>query len=917
MNSKESVFAAAIMAAALACSQTAVAAIYNIKDGVSDWTKAESYEENAVPGAGDTVKIANGRTVTLDASGDSGSLALVNALALVLPDGDAAELDVFVAEGDVKVLNCPFTSYQDATARSWYWGRFVKTGSGMLDLGASTASKIYRESDNTTFAFYTHYLDVAQGTLRLPQDAASVNFRYGEISVSQGAVLQTATLADAGSAVYNTGITMFQALSGLGTVTNAGSVARFLRPMESCRFDGVLGGKMIVSVNGDGIRFLLTNENSTYDSTQGYSLLSGVNSTVGLQKFGYWKDEPSSMGKGWKWEIGENDRLLYLGHGETTAKTLIINKSPCTIDAGAEGGLSILSNPDDGASVFSGAYDSTTTPSYMQHLILDGSNRTACVFGPRILWWSDRIGETTNLTMYITKRGTGTWKFVRNPLSNWRGGVGAEEGTLQFDTLLEVGQNCSFGLAYMLQKPYFGLWTPENNVDYAIALGGTPALPTLEYVGTSFVSVVTRPIGILTRGRVVNSGTRRFRLSNVFGVGAGEKELVLDGDSEKQDTLENVSDGKDGGTLGVTKRGTGDWVLGGALTFSGRLKVEDGTLYVHDGKHYSWFKLTVLDAWNQWYFRMSEYALYDSAGKRVNVGMSAPSYPGQDVTDNSNFDASTDYTILKPNSAAIGRMEYKYQKTPLTYEIPLEKISGITLERDSMAKLFDDVPAASLDDVYGANSRTDLKATESGKLSIFAHAARSVKVASYDIAYWANHASAPIQWKMDASVNGLDWVKVNETSQKPSSSANNCWSRLENGSVVQFTAAGQTHQGYPIALAPEGTPPQVLNNATVAVGPKGKLLADGDIAISKLEVDASGAGVIDGFTFAESGTLNVVNLPKKPVVTLPGSYVNVAGLEHLANWTLTVDGQVKPSKRISVANGEVRVISDGLVITIR
>ena len=481
----------------------------------------------------------------------------------------------------------------------------------------------------------------------------------------------------------------------------------------------------------------------------------------------------------------------------------------------------------------------------------------------------------------------------------------------------------------MLQAPYCGPWTPASNVNYAIAFGGASATPLFEYVGTSFVNVVTRPIAIRTKGRIVNSGTRRFRMSNVSGLGSGEKELILDGTSEKMDEIDNISDGE--GVVSVTKTGSGDWRLGGNLTFSGRLKVDDGTLYVHDGKHYSWFKWTVRQThWKEfaegtgengrnYAYRVSEFALYDSASNRVNLGMSVP------VFESGTPDATTDYTALAPNSAAIGRYDYRYDFNPLTFELAsYENVNnGITLMNPNLAAAFDGIPANNANETWGPFARQKMQETVPKQwLSLFLHVTNSVRVSSYD---WAEFQGAsgwtPTSWIMEASMNGFDWdeldTKSGVISPKDSSSDYNYWSCMNEPGVAEKVVSGQKRTGYPIPEAPARTPPQVLNNAMVSVGANGRLVIDGDVTVSRLEIDAAGAGTIDHLTFAENGVLNVVNPPNEPVVVLPGTYVACTGFENVKNWQLLVDGERSPRQRLAFVKGKLVVIRRGLAVSFR
>ena len=52
----------------------------DIKDGATDWTSNASYDGGQAPGAGDEVRVLDGRTVYLNASMDSASLSTYSSL---------------------------------------------------------------------------------------------------------------------------------------------------------------------------------------------------------------------------------------------------------------------------------------------------------------------------------------------------------------------------------------------------------------------------------------------------------------------------------------------------------------------------------------------------------------------------------------------------------------------------------------------------------------------------------------------------------------------------------------------------------------------------------------------------------------------------------------------------------------------
>ena len=96
------------------------------------------------------------------------------------------------------------------------------------------------------------------------------------------------------------------------------------------------------------------------------------------------------------------------------------------------------------------------------------------------------------------------------------------------------------------------------------------------------------------------------------------------------------------------------------------------------------------------------------------------------------------------------------------------------------------------------------------------------------------------------------------------------------------------------------------------------LVAQGAATIPGLTIDAAGAGTVEGFAFAENGTLVVKNMPKGGGV-LPGTYVNCTGFENIANWTLhdADKGRAARGSTIVVSNGEIRIVAPGLMLIVR
>lgn len=902
-----------------------------------DWSNPQNFRDTSfAPGADDVVAIDEGCPAEIDAS--SASWERLNALRQVYPNGKDAQLIVTVPEGDPAVIDCPVTERDVSIVGSIRGanGWLVKKGAGTLELGATGKCL-----DSTSSHAFTS-LRVLEGVLMMPQHCGNLNFSYLNLDIAEGATLytvaQNGAAAVVGSWAYTT---VYGTITGKGILTNQGQNMPF-RPIKTGAklvFEGRISGGVYLMV-GSGVVLDLPNETSDYTSTSGIQIEQ--NATLGLAKIGRYPSsgEPteSSSGKNPKFEVYSNGRILYTGSGENNAfKSCIVRSSPAFLDAGANGGLDV-----DGSD-WSGYYGSKTVASLMQQLVLDGSNTAVSVFHPYIRYWHDEIpledpADRTNCTFYISKRGTGTWWLKENRYSEWRGGTGVDNGTVQFDTLEELGKRCSFGMGTELYDDYSGPKDPAHKVDYAIRLGDGKTTGTIEHIGDNFISVTTRTVVVRGSGRILNSSTRRTRIANVSGIGTGENELILDGERTLQDTVENVRNGT--GKLSVVKRGNGNWILGGEQTFEGDLKVEGGTLTVTDSKRYNWFKWTsrkiaAIDAGDahNYALQAAQFALYDKDGNMVSKNMAVHGRTDTEIHGN------PDYLTLVPHSAQVGRWEYKYDNPSLSthlaayygedYDTYAGKKYNVNMDftwlngqHMHLQCLFDDTPARYAwgdgTEIFGIYSRGTLDGVkEQVWVSVFMRTKPGTTVTAYDLAthkdYWYY---LPVSWTLQGSVNGFDWVVLDKKDDVAySKTVNNVWSSDQ----TSFTS-GQVRKdkGYKISSGP-ANPPDVLTKVrSVYVAPGATLEADGDLpAISSLKTDTAGLGSIVGFTFAEEGSLDISGNLKGKRAEIPFGFANVESSANIAGWTLKANGQLDTHHTLTIRDGKFVIEPTGLTVIIR
>ena len=86
--------------------------------------------------------------------------------------------------------------------------------------------------------------------------------------------------------------------------------------------------------------------------------------------------------------------------------------------------------------------------------------------------------------------------------------------------------------------------------------------------------------------------------------------------------------------------------------------------------------------------------------------------------------------------------------------------------------------------------------------------------------------------------------------------------------------------------------------------------------VGQTNVAITGAGTIDGFAFAENGTLDVLDLPSGGGA-LPGTYVNCTGFENIRSWMLTVGGETTKKYGMSVSGDTIRINPVGMVVIVK
>ena len=893
-------------------SLAALAATRTLKDGVSDWTKQDSYDEGVAPTANDIVALPADRAVTLDAS-DSASWALVESLERIIPEGDTSVLTVNVSSGDA-TLTTPFSSSQEVEADNApvYSGTgcIVKTGSGNLNLGSSAGR--YRATGGNYFDHYAA-LTIRSGTVTLPQEVARAgNFYYGPTAISNGATLVAMKLSDPALTVYP--VTWLWKLVGEGTVTSSGTRplgVRAWRIADMHEFAGKFSGTLPFTLTG---RIRLTGTQS--DATSVFTVYCNYGTLAG----GWWGGyaEVLKLGKtGETSSVGASDTirtdvhgggLVYIGDGEECDKTFLMRDSIAFagynfIDAGATGG--IIWSGEWGQS----SYKADTTKTH--RLVIMGSNENECVMSGKI---ADAVAHSSDdyrcYPIYIIKRGTGTWRMADNAARTGGGGYAIEEGTLRYDSIAERGTVCSLGTATNLTENYTGVDIENHREDYAYLLGSENGA-TMEFTGENGGTCSTRPVAVKGTGCFKVSGAGAFSFSGFSAHEAGAK-LVLD--TARTDGLVTIGGISDGTMpLSVSKTGAGVIRLIGGQTFTGGLSVDEGTLVVQGpNRPYRWIRWIVKEKGNfcsrytttgegtsYTDLKMEEFALFDADGKRIDKGITASS-------ETSNF------YEMAPGSVA--------KETP-------DSICTV-LNSKTVAAFFNG-GAGSRSGVWGgivlraAVDKFCKMDTPANWFRMVERLPENAVPASFDLAGFYTSSDNYLRVMatavaLEGSVDGWNWEPVAEQNELAIPNAKPRWYANPSADLVSGSSdyTLKDHVGFPM----RGTSTNGISALTmpISVAAGATLAADGEVTISSLRLSSVTNGTISGFSFAANGVLDVADMGRVTgEVRMPVAMSGCQSAANIAGWTLHIDGQGTRYRINGISEDGITIVPPGMIITFR
>lgn len=858
-----------LMAHLLGASVSAFASNYTWKSGSTDWDSPDSYEEGGKPTDGDIVKIPKNVTVTVD----DDSVGFINKLLRIKLDDSTSTVIFNLTTNAVVTCEILYTT----TAYNLPYGTIRQNGDGIVTLSA--------EGDT---AYYANIIIAEGKTLKFKQDGASSGTQtyYGDVTVPSNATLFTKFH----------GRTRVRGLFGYGMVTNvatSGTEYLDIYGRESAtptRFYGTIGGGIRVYSRGNhylmGTNNTFLGECSAYNYNGGRTL--GITGLVKIGKVG----DPSSAGRyGTLFTREYAGCFVYLGEGETTDKEFQFGVStyrPNEFDAGAVGGIT-----------FTGKWKEwQAADTRMSRLVLTGSNTVECVL-------TNAFDTYNGYTRHITKKGTGTWRLAHHPDRKCAGAFTVQNGTLKFDSIAEKGTACSLGLSSVLYDDYTGVKTNTKAVAYALRIGGdTSVTGTLEYAGADAAACTTRPLALKGAGRFRVSGGSLY-LGEVFADNGGGT-LIYDSanGADVTNTLANVKDGTTNGVLSIVKEGAGTLALSGEQSWSGDLDVREGTVLVDS--HYQYWRLTMKenayacsrydtsactdDGSAKKSFQVCEFSLFDAGGLRQNQGLAT-------VNEQSGSQqANTSALMLEPGQAAVENGgSFKYYIGGTSYRVN---------------QLFDNVLGKGYNNgiiIYYASSGLPYITTPERHCKVVMRLTNQNEIAYYDIcsSRGTNDTKAfgrcLTAYSIEGSADGRVWEEV----------AKDDAVELKTGSPHWYGATRTTFTINRQMLA-------LTNVASVAVAPGAKLVANGPVApIKKLVVDADGGmGTIEGFDFAEEGTIEVGSMTGKSVAAIPAVLLGTDTLANISGWTVVSGGKAR-NWSVSADADKITVVKGGSVILVQ
>lgn len=865
--------------------------------GSGGWRSAQQYllrledgtaaAQNAPSSDSDIVIVPEGVRVAVSTDEEA---AFVNGLGGVKLEAESS-IFVFNQPSEIK-WECPLFGE----------GSIIKSTSATVEFLPNTQTDL----NSKKFSGYSAYLTwggliVEKGTVKMPQGDSNI-YSFGPVVLSNDTVFVLSPRSTS----------QIAALNGYGMVTSPAPVSAKQNlqvgyqswdspKWNVSHFYGVLAGEGM-KWSSPGTVYLYNQESwitgnivhwGRFDETHPWGFLC-------LPKFGM-AGQPSPIGTFGTIELRTSGSIRYFGEGETTDKIVYWRTqepAPVVIDAGDCGGVVFTGNWSQ--------YSDLTKDSEnrMGRLVLTGNNAIPCVIEGRIS--TPQSFNGTNYTSYITKKGTGTWRFA-NDTNRQKGALAIADGTLQFTSIAEKGKDSALGSSSLLYEDVFGLRDENRKVDYAFLLGDAQAYPTFEFVGGDIASCSTRPLALTgTGGRLSSSGNgSQLSFSGVYSENAGEKKLTLGGDSSGHNVISGIAPGK--GSVSLAKDGSGRWILRGANTLSGTLDVRGGRLELWDGYAPTYYRLVIKSVSDPKSTPFAlEFSMYDSAGSNRVAGLK---YRMTTVE-------GSEYGYPEPVSAlAEGEALYCSAAGCKIYNK-----QGYTLE-----KLFDGSTGMWRMFAENANNMPPKEEDDPAKYIyvVMRLPSDTPPLVRYDMVTGTQNDNSITRFAIECSSDGENWMPLTDDVSVEELSIN--WlsdgSKFEGGHPYRKDCGLKLKDTF--SKGDDGAESVLEGVESLRVAPGATLAALGKRkTVSSLVVDcSSGVGKITGIDFAPDGVIELVNLPQSDdrdlVLEADLSGLSAESLRNLNAYEVKVAGADRKKMLVRVSASSVTVSKVGLVFVVR
>lgn len=764
------------------------------------------------------------------------------------------------------------------------------SGSIVLEAGKSGAVGVLWLDRNTSATAYktSGGITVKAGALHLPRMAAvsSTDYQYGLLTVEKPGVLYLTE----GCPTYAEGLAGDGAVSNLVASGTAESYRYFKlfggqaeKPYE---FSGDLGPN--ISYLNYGHQYFLRDPDASSRSIRLYS------GTIGLTAMA--RSDGDSISQDLTFNLrgsgSKSLRIRYLGEpgGVSTHSLKMFNDAKDVIlDGGPNGGLTVK-----------GSVYGTDSAKQMTRLSFDGDAANACILTVPI-WEVDDLSFAT----YVTKLGGGTWRFAADN-NQMNGVLDVRKGVLEYTSLAERGTVCALGYQNILHESYVGAKDDTKAVPYAIRLGdGTGSVTaesaTLSYVGAGAASCSTRPIALDGAGRLRNAGTDAFMWSGVTTLGAADGTLVLDGPGTAN-TISEVTNGA--GTVSLVKEGVGTWTVGGNMAISGEVESRGGLLRIDNRRKFTWYRFNVRDTWRD---------VCEATGQLPKNLDNAVLLRGFALIGEDNASSNVMYGATY-KSAANGN-----PATLLPGEVCYANAANVNGTADRTPDM---LFVNSIFQAFESSSKRNIDPDDSNTwvriaMRLPAGASRIVK---YDICAGTNSSDDKVpycrevkSWSLDGSVDGVTWECLAEEVrdlETPTPLYRSRW--YSSNSSATMSGLGMSDQDETAVFS------RTVEPDAVGASNGGRLEFLSAVETDELLIDGASptAGTVANVAFAETGVLRVRNFDRSGDKCLPIVFENVSGLEHLANYSLELNGRAS-KWRIAVRDGRLYLCPPGVILIVR